>query len=295
MYSPTAKSYFSGGGLFDIGFIQAGVDVIQSVDMDAKATGFMKMNKHYFKHNIITEDLTQMEVLSQPKSDVMIFTWPCQKYSRAGQIHGTRTGEELFLHGFRHIAIEQPEMYWIENVPGMKKFKVVMEAITKIPGYYVNEFCPINASHWLPQSRKRMIIVGTRKPYNIYPPENVSRKPRIKDILERHPKVEMSNYISSRIAGNYRDKPHIVDPKDDNAIASCCVAHYAKDRSTRMVKDKRFPHGLRPFTVREWARLQGVPDDYYLLDDFNSYKIIGNGVAVPMARWCGFHTMRYFN
>lgn len=295
MYTPTAKSYFSGGGLMDIGFKQAGVEIIQSVDLDPVATGYMKRNKHFFGHDILTEDISRITVLDQPKSDVMIFTWPCTKYSAIGDIHGVRTGDELFLHGFRHIVLEQPEMYWVENVPGMTKFRVVMEAIRKIPGYYINMFCPIDAATWLPQKRERLLLVGTKKPFTIDDPSPIRNRPTIKDILELDPEFEMPDYVMARIKGKYRDKPIIVDPDDHNAIAPTCVAHYAKDLGTRLVKDKNVKHGVRPFTVREYARLQGVPDDYKLDNTRASYRMIGNGVAVPMARWCGLQTMKYFN
>jgi hypothetical protein len=45
------------------------------------------------------------------------------------------------------------------------------------------------------------------------------------------------------------------DPKHGD-IAATCVAYYAKDLSTRLVADARFPRGVRPYTVREYARLQ---------------------------------------
>lgn len=37
MYTPTAKGYFSGCGGMELGFIQAGVNVIQSLDLDKAA------------------------------------------------------------------------------------------------------------------------------------------------------------------------------------------------------------------------------------------------------------------
>src|SRR5438046_10060262 len=92
---------------------------------------------------------------------------------------------------FRHIAIEKPEMYIVENVPGMKKFKVVMEAMTKLPDYYVNVFCPVDASNWLPQRRKRLILFGTKKPYLIASPNQVNNKQRLKDVLEFDHVVEI--------------------------------------------------------------------------------------------------------
>ncbi|MGH9958588.1 MAG: DNA cytosine methyltransferase [Pyrinomonadaceae bacterium] len=52
-----------------------------------------------------------------------------------------------------------------------------------------------------------------------------------------------------------------------------------------MVTDGRFPHGVRPYTVREYARLQGVPDTFTFVGrDNEAYRMIGNGVSVPVGR-----------
>jgi DNA (cytosine-5)-methyltransferase 1 len=186
-------------------------------------------------------------------------------------------------------------VYIVENVPGMKKFKVVMEAMTKLPDYYVNVFCPVDAANWLPQRRKRLILIGTRKQFSISAPTRTKNKPNLKDILEDNPEVEMPDYVIKRINGGYRDKPIIVDPQIRNVIAPTCVAHYAKDLSTRLVKDPKSKFGLRPFTIREYARLQGFPDDFQFENKRSSYKLIGNAVPVHMGRWAGWVAMKYFN
>lgn len=295
MYKPTAKGYFSGCGGMELGIMQAGINVIQSLDLDKEATDCLKTNCHYFSHSIVTADIKDKTVLEQPRTDIIIGTYPCTKYSAIADIHGTRTGDDLFLHFFRHIAIEKPEMYIVENVPGMKKFKVVMEAMTKMPDYYMNVFCPVDAANWLPQRRKRLILIGTRKQYSISSPSPQNNKLRLKDILEKNPEVEMPDYVIKRINGKYRDKPIIVDPEIVNAIAPTCVAHYAKDLSTRLVKDEKAKYGVRPFTIREYARLQGFPDDFYFANKRNSYKLIGNAVPVQMGEWIGKEAIKYFN
>lgn len=294
-YTPTAKSYFSGAGLMDLGLMQAGVRVIQSVDLDKRAVKTMQMNAHYYGHRILWEDVKEMTVLDQPKSDIMVFTYPCKKYSMIGEIHGVRTGDELFTHALRHIALEQPEMYMVENVPGMKHFKVVMEAMTKLPGYYINIFCPLDAKLWVPQSRERLILIGTKKPFYISAPSQAVNRPTIKSILEKDVNIQLNESVIARINGQYRDKPIVVDPDNKDSIAPTCVAHYAKDMGTRLVKDSAYKHGVRPFTIREYARLQGVPDDYILPEKNYAYELIGNGVAVPKARWMGEQAIKYFN
>lgn len=295
MYKPTAKGYFSGCGGMEIGLMQAGVNLIQSLDLDKEATGCMEMNRQYFSHTILTADIKDIAVLEQPQTDIIVGTYPCTKYSPIADIHGTRTGDDLFLHFFRHIAIERPEMYIVENVPGMKKFKVVMEAMTKLPDYYVHVFCPVDASNWLPQKRKRLILIGTKKPYQITAPNQISNRPLLKDMLEKIPDVEMPDYVLKRINGKYRDLPIIVDPDLPAAIAPTCVAHYAKDLSTRLVKDNNTKYGLRPFSVREYARLQGFPDDFHFENKRSSYRLIGNAVPVHMGKWIGKVALKYFN
>jgi DNA (cytosine-5)-methyltransferase 1 len=290
----TAKGYFSGCGGMELGVQQAGVNIIQSLDIDSQATQCMKANSHYFNHSIVTEDIKNITVLSQERTDIILGTYPCTKYSAIADIHSARTGDDLFLHFFRHIAIEKPEMYVVENVPGMKKFKVVMEAMTKLPDYYVNVFCPVDAANWLPQKRKRLILIGTRKPAFIAHPVYI-RTQRLKDIIEPGADVSMPDYVLSRINGKYRDRPIIVDPDLPGAIAPTCVAHYSKDLSTRLLKDKGCEHGMRPFSVREYARLQGFPDDFVFENKVSSYRLIGNAVPVPMGRWIGQQAIKYFN
>jgi len=292
-YYPTAKSYFSGAGGLDCGIRETGIKIVQSYEIDEKCIDVLQRN---FNHEIISTDVRNITVLDQPKTDVMFGTFPCTKYSPIADISGTRTGDELFLHMFRHIALERPEVYVIENVPGMKKFPIVMEAMSKIPDYYVQIFCPLKTSTWLPQRRERLILIGSKKPMNITPP--IGTKPvRLKDIMESNPDMKIPKYVLSRLNGDYRDKPIISDPNDINAIAPTCVAHYAKDIGTRMVKDKKHPLGVRPYTTKEWARLQGFPDsfDWGTAGDRDIYRMVGNAVPVPMARWIGENIVKYFN
>jgi DNA (cytosine-5)-methyltransferase 1 len=114
------------------------------------------------------------------------------------------------------------------------------------------------------------------------------------EILESDPQITIPSAIANRMQGKYRDLPIISDPERGD-IAPTCVAHYAKDKSTRLVADKRFPFGVRPYSVREWARLQGVPDWFkFNCSETDAYKMIGNGVSVPVGEWIGNEINRYF-
>jgi DNA (cytosine-5)-methyltransferase 1 len=247
-----------------------------------------------FAHEVVQCDITRKIVLADKECHVMVATYPCTKYSPIADIHGVRTGDDLFLHFFRHVAIRRPELYVVENVPGMKKFPVVMEAMRKLPDYYVHVACPVKTSTWLPHKRDRLIIIGSRRNFAWREP-TAKRAVTLAEILEPEPTPHIPDYVHRRLAGKYRDRPIISDPKRGD-IAPTCVAHYAKDQSTRLVADSRFPNGVRPYTVREYARLQGVPDTFTFAGGANdAYRMIGNGVSVPVGEWIGGEITRYFS
>ena len=48
------------------------------------------------------------------------------------------------------------------------------------------------------------------------------------------------------------------------------------------IKGEVNKQGIRKMTPREWARLQGFPDNYLIpVSDASAYKQFGNSVAVP--------------
>lgn len=275
----------------DIGLIQAGLRIARSYEIDPVCCRVQREN---LGDHVDECDITQKLAKKEPECDAALFTYPCTHYSAIADIHETRTGDEMYLHAVRHIAVKPPEVFVAENVPGMRKFPVVMEAMTELSGYYVQVFCPVESSIWLPQWRDRLIIFGSRKPFSWRSPEQ-GRTVALAEILETDPRVTLPSAIEARMNGKYRDLPIISDPAKGD-LAPTCVAHYAKDKSTRLVADARFPMGVRPYSVREWARLQGVPDEFqFNCSDTDAYKMIGNGVSVPVAKWIGEEIMRYFN
>lgn len=287
----SVNSYFCGAGLMDSGLIDAGIVINEAFELDSDACKTYRAN---FGDHIQECDLSTKLVLDQKSCDGMVFTYPCTKYSTIGDIHGVRTGDEMFLHSLRHLAIASPEFYVVENVPGMKAFPVVMETMTKLSGYHTQVFCPIKSEIWLPQRRDRLIIIGTKRPFKVRPPEN-KKAITLGEILEDDPRITLPKAIYQRMNGAYRDLPIISDPSKGD-IAPSCLSHYSKDKSTRLVVDKRFPMGVRPYSVREWARLQGIDDSFvFPVSDTAAYRQIGNGVSKQVGHWIGSEMKRYMN
>jgi DNA (cytosine-5)-methyltransferase 1 len=295
----TAKSYFSGAGGMDVGIEQSGIKILQSLELDPSACQTLQAN---FEHKVINADIRDIRVKDQPQSNILIGTYPCTKYSTIADIHNYRngkgkhrTGDDLFLHFFRQIAIEEPDAYIVENVPGMKKFPVVMEAMSELPNYYVNILCPVNSLNWLPQSRPRLILIGTKKPFTLNQPEGTTR-PILSDLLDPWNGKEPSGSVISRFNGEYRDKPVILNPNDPRTYARTLLANYGKNKGHQVVLDPEVPQGYRPFTVREYARVMGFPDSHtFYGPETEQYRQIGNAVCPPLAKWIGSEMIRYFN
>jgi DNA (cytosine-5)-methyltransferase 1 len=170
------------------------------------------------------------------------------------------------------------------------KITMIISQINRTP---VQLACPVKSSTWLPQMRDRLIIIGSRRTFAWSEPA-ADRAVTLAEILESDPVPHIPNYVGRCLAGEYRDLPIISDPERGD-IAPTCVAHYAKDLSTRLVADRRFPRGARPYTVREYARLQGVPDAFtFAGSDNDAYRMIGNDVSVPVGKPIGSEITRYF-
>jgi DNA (cytosine-5)-methyltransferase 1 len=90
-----ANTYFSGAGLMDIGLQGGGLTLQQSFEIDALCCDTMRWN---FAHEVVQCDITQKLVQSEKECHVMVATYPCTKYSPIADIHGVRTGDDLFLH-----------------------------------------------------------------------------------------------------------------------------------------------------------------------------------------------------
>ena len=169
-----------------------------------------------------------------------------------------------------------------------------MEALTELPRYYVNVFCPINSLIWLPQSRPRLILIGTKHKFNITMPQPSTRL-LFSDIVSEWDGEPNPAYVKARHEGKYRDGSILLDPDDPRTYARTLMANYGKDKR-QLVKDDLTPDGYRPLTILEYQRLMGFPDNYkFAGSKTDCYKQIGNAVCVPLAQWLGYEAQKYFN
>lgn len=162
---PTVVSLFSGGGGLDLGFINAGYEVVWAIDNNANAVNtYMANIGPYIK----CADITQEDVEQIPKADIVIGGPPCQSFSLAGNRHTEDARGQLVWRYIDIIKYVRPKAFVFENVMGLLSAKnsknesivgLLKKAFYDI-GYTVEMNVMNAAEYGIPQKRKRVIIVG---------------------------------------------------------------------------------------------------------------------------------------
>ena len=161
-------SLFSGCGGMDFGVESAGGHVIFSNDVLADACKTLK--KYFPDADIRNEDIAGIAAF--PNADVVVGGYPCQSFSMAGNRDPEKDERtNLYKQFLRAINIVRPKYFVAENVSGLKQLssgtflKEQLDAYGKA-GYNVS-YQVLNAKDYgVPQSRKRLFMVGVRKDLN---------------------------------------------------------------------------------------------------------------------------------
>ena len=162
---------FTGGGGLDIGFKEAGFEIIGASDIWKESENTMNLN--YPDIPFICKDirtLTSHDILKSTngvKPDVIIGGPPCQGFSVMGDKNSADPRNVLFEAYARLVDDLEPECFVFENVKGIKTmFKgrylnMVANSFSKI-GYDIYLKVLNSKDYGVPQKRERVIIVGTK-------------------------------------------------------------------------------------------------------------------------------------
>ena len=165
-------SLFSGCGGMDLGAIQAGGKVIWANELSPFAAAT-------YRHNIgshIHEGDIWDHIHHIPPADLVIGGFPCQDFSMVWKRPGLN-GERgnLYLAMVKAIAAAAPKAFIAENVKGLlsaNKGKAIQKIIQDFSdlGYEVTPYLCNFADYGVPQTRERVLIVGTRNGLPAYTP-----------------------------------------------------------------------------------------------------------------------------
>lgn len=159
-------SLFSGAGGMDLGFINAGFDIVWANDFFKEAVESYKKN---VDDRIVYGDITKIDSSEMPDDiDLVIGGFPCQGFSVANTKRSMKDERNfLYKEMLRVIKDKKPKFFVAENVKGllsMKKGKVI-EMIKKDfrkLGYKVDAQLLNAAEYGVPQARERVVIIGNR-------------------------------------------------------------------------------------------------------------------------------------
>lgn len=304
---------FAGIGGFRMAFQNLGGECVFSSEWDGQARKTYYSNYGDVPFGDITKESTKNKI---PKGfDILCAGFPCQAFSLAGKKLGfAETRGTLFFDVAEILRRYQPKAFFLENVKGLaihdkgKTLKTILNTLDEV-GYIVPNPQIVNAMYFgVPQHRERIYIVGFRKDLGItaddfvYPEQKEVTKKWI-DVREEKP-VPAKYYLSTtyqqtlinhkaRHAAKGNGFGYDIIPDDGVAHAivvggmgresNLVIDFRQKDLTpTTNIKGTVNTDGWRKMTPREWARLQGYPDNFKIVvADASAYKQFGNSVAVP--------------
>lgn len=324
---------FAGAGGLAIGLEKAGLKCVALNEIDKWACQTLRNNRPNW--NVLEGDIKDFD-FSKFKNSVDVVTggFPCQAFSYAGKKLGLNDARGTLFYEFARVVQEvNPAICIGENVRGLlshEKGKTLQGMISILDeiGYKVAPIQVLKAINFrVPQKRERLILVGIRKDIDIefeYP--KPSRKIyNLKDALKKGelyncdvPKSEGSTYPEHKKEvldlvppkGYWRDLPLDIQKEymgksfylgggktgmarrigwDEPSLTLTCSP--AQKQTERCHPDE-----TRPFTVREYARIQTFPDDWKFAGSVSQqYKQIGNAVPVNLAREIGYSIIKVLN
>ena len=150
-------SFFSGAGGLDLGFEQAGFNIIYANEYDKTIWETFEKNHSAFLDKRDIRDIKSEEI---PDCDGIIGGPPCQCWSEAGKMKGFEDARgQLFFEFIRILKDKQPKFFVAENVVGMlsSAHGDAVQNILKLfdEANYDVSLTLVNASDYgIPQDRK---------------------------------------------------------------------------------------------------------------------------------------------
>ena len=161
-----AAEFFAGIGLVRRALEQSGIEVAWSNDIEpCKQSVYVE---NFGNADFLLDDVRRVHGSDLPRVDLATASFPCTDLSLAGNRGGIREGESSMFWEFARVVDEmgtrRPRAIMLENVPGFASSqggRDLADAILRLNELgYTCDVLAVNASHFVPQSRLRMFIIG---------------------------------------------------------------------------------------------------------------------------------------
>ncbi len=315
MIMHTVIELFAGAGGLALGLERAGLKTKLLIEIDKDCVATLRKNRPGW--NAQQTDIKEFDFTGMT-ADVVSGGFPCQAFSYAGKklgfndVRGT-----LFFEFARCIKEVRPKVFLAENVAGLpshdhgRTLKTMLSILENEVDHYDVQCKVLNAwDYGVAQKRKRIFIIGTEPGCSFsYPQKQEPRlvlrdalrnvpsspgaafSPRRKEILGHVPPggswvnlpIELQKeYMGASFTsgGGRRGMARRISWDEPSLTLTCSP--------TQKQTDRIHPEETRPFTVREYARIQSFPDDWEFCGSVVSqYRQIGNAVPVNLAEAVG--------
>jgi DNA (cytosine-5)-methyltransferase 1 len=329
----TAIELFAGAGGLAIGLEKAGIKCVALNEIDKWACQTLRANRPNW--NVLEGDIRGLDLtLYNGKVDIVTGGFPCQAFSYAGKKLGLQDARGTLFYEFARIVNEVRPLICIgENVRGLlshdngRTIQGMVSILDEI-GYNIVPVQVLKAVNYkVPQKRERLIMVGIRKdlPFEFEYPKPYKKIYTLADALKKgelfdsdvpfsegtkYPKRKKEVLDMIPPKGYWRDLP--LDIQKEFMGGSFCLGGGKTGMARRIGWDEPcltltcspaqkqtercHPDETRPFTVREYARIQTFPDEWIFKGPVSSqYKQIGNAVPANLGREVGYAIVKYLN
>tara|TARA_Y100001980_G_C14523704_1_gene299134 strand:- start:104 stop:1108 length:1005 start_codon:yes stop_codon:yes gene_type:complete len=164
------SSFFTGAGGLDLGFKNAGSQILYANEFDKSIWKTFERNFTKKSNTFLDKrSITEVNADEVPDCDGIIGGPPCQSWSEAGALRGIEDKRgQLFFDFIRILKAKKPKFFLAENVSGMlaaRHSEALKNIITLFEksGYIVSYKLLNTSDYGVPQDRKRVIFVGYRK------------------------------------------------------------------------------------------------------------------------------------
>ncbi len=325
---------FAGAGGLAIGLEKAGIKCAALNEIDKWACQTLRKNRPNWK--VLEGDVKDFDFTDfEGKVDIVTGGFPCQAFSYAGKKLGLKDTRGTLFYEFARVVTEvKPAICAGENGRGLlshengKTLKGMISILDEIGYNVVSPVQILKAINYnVPQKRERLILVGIRKDIDIeyHYPVPYDKIYNLSDALKKGdlyksdvPKSSGTKYPDHKKRvldlvppkGYWRDLPFDIQKEymqksfylgggktgmarrigwDEPCLTLTCSP--AQKQTERC-----HPEETRPFTIREYARIQTFPDEWKFEGSISQqYKQIGNAVPVNLAKEIGFSIVKFLN
>lgn len=334
----TAIDLFCGVGGLTQGLGRAGIDVVMGVDLDPACRYAFEANNAAAFVNVDVMQLRADDLavaFAAKEVSLLAGCAPCQPFStysrsakrgRRGVPRGHGSSDWALLRRFGELISDiKPDLVTMENVPPLRDQRVFREFVDGLGGYHVDHAVVDGRMVGLPQTRKRLVLVGsTIGPISLPAPHGILNTVRATigslpsldaggvdpcDALHtasRLSALNLERIRASNPGGTWRDWPERLrarcHTRTTGATYPSVYGRMTWDAPSPTITTQCFGYGNgrfghpeadRAISLREAAMLQGFPRDYRFLRpreraNFSTMgRLIGNAVPVPLGEYIG--------